>query len=101
MINDDATRAWKEGVAAMINYFHDRTEGSWIEERHSSLVFRYANAEDKQTAERHGPEQDRTRQCRRRYHGIPDSVGDLRLSALLFRGHYVRPRRLSVVYRAS
>ncbi|KMP05866.1 trehalose-phosphatase [Coccidioides immitis RMSCC 2394] len=53
LIDDEETREWKDSLADMINYFHVRTEGSWVEERHSSLVFHYDNAEDPQTAGRH------------------------------------------------
>ncbi|EEP82915.1 conserved hypothetical protein [Uncinocarpus reesii 1704] len=53
LFDDEETQEWKDSLADMINYFHVRTEGSWIEERHASLVFHYDNAEDPQTAERH------------------------------------------------
>lgn len=56
LIDNDETKAWKDGVADMMNYFHERSEGSWIEERHSSLVFHYANCEDQVAAERHASE---------------------------------------------
>lgn len=54
LVDDEQTRSWKAGVADMIAYFRDRTEGSWVEERHASLVFRYANCEDQEAAYRHG-----------------------------------------------
>ncbi|KAI5289719.1 hypothetical protein KEM54_003352 [Ascosphaera aggregata] len=56
LIDDEKTRSWKEGVADMIEYFRDRTEGSWVEDRLASLVFRYANCEDREAAGRHGAE---------------------------------------------
>ncbi|KAI5289649.1 hypothetical protein KEM55_008778, partial [Ascosphaera atra] len=54
LVDEKQTRAWKEGVADMIEYFRDRTEGSWVEDRHASLVFHYANSEDQEVAVRHG-----------------------------------------------
>ncbi|PGH27828.1 trehalose-phosphatase [Polytolypa hystricis UAMH7299] len=56
LVNSDETKAWKDGVSDMMKYFCERTEGSWIEERHASLVFHYANCEDQVTAERHAAE---------------------------------------------
>ncbi|PGH00833.1 trehalose-phosphatase [Helicocarpus griseus UAMH5409] len=53
LVKDDRTKEWKDGVADMVRYFHERTEGSWIEHMHSSLVFHFANAEDPLAAERH------------------------------------------------
>ncbi|WEW60077.1 Trehalose-6-P synthase/phosphatase complex subunit [Emydomyces testavorans] len=53
LFDDEKTQEWKNSLADMIYYFHVRTEGSWVEERHASLVFHYDNAEDPQTAERH------------------------------------------------
>ena len=44
--------SWKEGVKDILKYYRERTAGSWIEERHCSLVFHYSNAEDVQTAAR-------------------------------------------------
>jgi HAD superfamily hydrolase (TIGR01484 family) len=49
-------KAWKPGAMGILNYFRERTEGSWIEERHCSLVFHYASAEDKATAARQASE---------------------------------------------
>lgn len=56
LVSDEKTTAWKDGVADMIRYFQERTEGSWVEHMHSSLVFHFAHAEDPQTAERHASE---------------------------------------------
>ncbi|KAI1977949.1 Trehalose-6-P synthase/phosphatase complex subunit [Ophidiomyces ophidiicola] len=53
LVDDEETQEWKDSLADMINYFHVRTEGSWVEERHASLVFHYDNAEDLSIAERH------------------------------------------------
>lgn len=43
---------WKESVIGILEYYRERTEGSWIEERHCSLIFNYAKAEDPRTAAR-------------------------------------------------
>ncbi|OQD78235.1 hypothetical protein PENDEC_c001G00127 [Penicillium decumbens] len=43
---------WKASVSSILSYFKDRCEGSWIEERHCSLVFRYGSAEDLSSAGR-------------------------------------------------
>lgn len=56
MCDDEETRNWKEGLTDMLNYFRERTEGSWIEERHCSIVFHHERAEDQQTAERQAAE---------------------------------------------
>ncbi|EEH35656.1 trehalose-phosphatase [Paracoccidioides lutzii Pb01] len=56
LVSEEHTETWKEGVADMIRYFQERTEGSWVEHMHTSLVFHFANAEDPQTAERHASE---------------------------------------------
>ncbi|KAK2750147.1 hypothetical protein FQN57_004643 [Myotisia sp. PD_48] len=56
LIDDEKVKKWKQSLAGMLQYFQERTEGSWIEERHASLVFHYANAEDPLSAERHASE---------------------------------------------
>ena len=43
---------WKEAVRQILQYYHERVEGSWIEERHCSLIFHYENAEDMEAASR-------------------------------------------------
>lgn len=45
-------KAWKSSVSQILAYFNARIEGSWIEERHCSLVFHHGSAEDRQTAAR-------------------------------------------------
>ena len=37
---------WKKGVRGILNYYQERTEGSYIEERHCSLIYHYADADD-------------------------------------------------------
>ncbi|KAI9704420.1 MAG: hypothetical protein M1836_007283 [Candelina mexicana] len=48
--------AWKKDVNNILEYYRERTEGSWIEERHCSLTFHYANADDLQAADRQAGE---------------------------------------------
>ncbi|KAI9880667.1 MAG: hypothetical protein M1830_001671 [Pleopsidium flavum] len=43
---------WKRSVIGILEYYRERTEGSWIEERHCSLMFNYAKAEDHNVAAR-------------------------------------------------
>ncbi|KAL9121850.1 MAG: hypothetical protein Q9187_001597 [Circinaria calcarea] len=43
---------WKDTVRGILEYYKERTEGSWIEERHCSLAFHYSKAEDQQAAAR-------------------------------------------------
>jgi trehalose-phosphatase len=42
----DRTNAWKQSVMGILKYYHERIEGSKIEERHCSLIFDYSAAED-------------------------------------------------------
>jgi len=56
MNKESQTESWKPGVRGILQYFQERTEGSWIEERHCSLVFHYADAEDKVSAARQASE---------------------------------------------
>ncbi|KAJ5286813.1 hypothetical protein N7478_002499 [Penicillium angulare] len=39
-------QTWKKSVSNILAYFKDRTEGSWVEELHCSLVFHYGSAEN-------------------------------------------------------
>ncbi|KAF1987772.1 glycosyltransferase family 20 protein [Aulographum hederae CBS 113979] len=45
-------KEWKEGVKGMLAYYQERVEGSWIEEKHCSVVFHYENADDMEAASR-------------------------------------------------
>ncbi|KAI2730943.1 CAZyme family GT20 [Penicillium roqueforti] len=49
-------KSWKASVSNILAYFHARVEGSWIEERHCSLVFHHGSAEDRQAAARSAAE---------------------------------------------
>lgn len=52
MADPEAMTAWKNSVLTIMNYYKDRVPGSWVEQRHCSLIFHYRNAEDFQAAER-------------------------------------------------
>lgn len=41
LISPERTAAWKEGVNHILKYYQERTEGSWIEQRHCSLAFHH------------------------------------------------------------
>ena len=43
---------WKESILKILQYYHERIEGSSIEERHCSIVFHCKNAKDSQSASR-------------------------------------------------
>lgn len=42
----EKTKTWKEAVKRILQYYVERVEGSWIEERHASLTFHYEKAGD-------------------------------------------------------
>jgi trehalose-phosphatase len=50
LVNVDGTRNWRAGIRKVIEYFHERTEGSVISERRCSLTFHYDAALDADTA---------------------------------------------------
>lgn len=52
----DKMKEWKESVKGILQYYHERLEGSSIEERHCSLIFHYDKADDKDAAARLGGE---------------------------------------------
>ncbi|EFE32024.1 alpha,alpha-trehalose phosphate synthase subunit, putative [Trichophyton benhamiae CBS 112371] len=68
---------WKLSLSPMLRYFQERTEGSWIEETHASLIFHYERAEDSQSAERHASE------CA---NNVNDSCGNHSLRAIQMDG---------------
>ena len=45
MSDPEHTRAWKESVKGILNYYLERTPGAEIEERRCSLIFHYKSAE--------------------------------------------------------
>jgi trehalose-6-phosphatase len=52
MSDAEKMREWQESVEGIMNYYQERTPGSWIEKRHCSLIFHYSNAEDLESASR-------------------------------------------------
>ena len=52
MANAEKMSVWKDSVRGILEYYKERTEGSWIEERHCSFYYHYSNAEDQQSAAR-------------------------------------------------
>ncbi|KAJ5137641.1 alpha-trehalose phosphate synthase subunit [Penicillium atrosanguineum] len=50
LVDVDDTRNWRAGIRKVIEYFHERTEGSTISERRCSLTFHYDAALDADTA---------------------------------------------------
>lgn len=46
------TDAWKAAVSHILEYYQERAEGSWVEQRHCSLMFHYESAEDQVAASR-------------------------------------------------
>lgn len=52
MSDPEKMREWQESVEGIMNYYQERTPGSWIEKRHCSLIFHYKNAEDWESASR-------------------------------------------------
>ncbi|KAJ5891394.1 Alpha-alpha-trehalose-phosphate synthase [Penicillium subrubescens] len=46
----DRIRNWRAGIRKVIEYFHERTEGSTIEETQCSLTFHYENAIEQELA---------------------------------------------------
>ncbi|KAK3117668.1 Trehalose-6-P synthase/phosphatase complex subunit, partial [Teratosphaeriaceae sp. CCFEE 6253] len=65
---------WKDQVRANLKYYEDRLEGSYIEERHCSLLFRYEKAGDQEAAVRFAGEaadQINTACASMRIHAVP------------------------------
>ncbi|KOC16216.1 alpha,alpha-trehalose phosphate synthase subunit [Aspergillus flavus AF70] len=52
LTNKAQTDAWKEAVRQILGYYQERAEGSWIEQRHCSLMLHYGSAEDQAAASR-------------------------------------------------
>lgn len=56
LLDDNRTKDWRNGVRKVMSYFQERTDGSWVEERRSSLTFWYNNAHDPEIATRQASE---------------------------------------------
>lgn len=50
--DEEKTKKWKEAVKNILQYYVERVEGSWVEERHSSLTFHYEKADGDDSANR-------------------------------------------------
>ncbi|KAG2412615.1 hypothetical protein HFD88_010172 [Aspergillus terreus] len=50
LTNKEQTDAWKEAVQQILEYYQERSEGSWIEQRHCSLMLHYGSADDQAAA---------------------------------------------------
>ena len=51
-VDPEATSKWKSDVRSILKYYEDRLEGSYIEERRASLLFRYDKCGDQDAATR-------------------------------------------------
>lgn len=51
-VDQDATKRWKSDVKNILKYYTERMEGSYVEERDCSLIFRYEKVEDQSAAMR-------------------------------------------------
>lgn len=51
-VNMKEVEEWKEAVKSILNYYLERVDGSYMEERHTSLFFRYEKVEDETAATR-------------------------------------------------
>ena len=52
MADPEKMHAWQDSVEGIIEYYQERTPGSWIEHRHCSLIFHYKSCEDQEIASR-------------------------------------------------
>jgi trehalose 6-phosphate synthase/phosphatase len=50
----EKTTTWKDAVKSILQYYVERVEGSWVEEKHCSLVFHYENADKNDGARQAG-----------------------------------------------
>ncbi|EMD91010.1 glycosyltransferase family 20 protein [Bipolaris maydis ATCC 48331] len=44
---EEKTVKWKDSVKPILQYYLERVEGSWVEERHCSIIFHYNKSDDK------------------------------------------------------
>ncbi|KAF2112393.1 glycosyltransferase family 20-domain-containing protein [Lophiotrema nucula] len=54
--NETKTEEWMTAVKDTLQYYLERVEGSWLEERHCSLIFHYEKADEFDSASRHAGE---------------------------------------------
>ncbi|KAF2652278.1 glycosyltransferase family 20 protein [Lophiostoma macrostomum CBS 122681] len=50
--DEEKTKKWKDAVKSILQYYIERVEGSWVEERHCSLTFHYEKADGYDSADR-------------------------------------------------
>ncbi|KAL5364643.1 glycosyltransferase family 20-domain-containing protein [Aspergillus floccosus] len=50
LTNKEQTDAWKGAVQQILEYYQERSEGSWIEQRHCSIMLHYGSADDQVAA---------------------------------------------------
>ena len=51
-VDMNEVKRWKEDVKGILKYYVERMEGSYIEDRHCSFLFRYEKVEDQEAATR-------------------------------------------------
>ncbi|KAH8731521.1 glycosyltransferase family 20-domain-containing protein [Phaeosphaeriaceae sp. PMI808] len=51
--NEERTVRWKTSCRSILQYYIERVEGSYLEERHCSLIFHYEKAHDNDSSSRH------------------------------------------------
>tara|TARA_R110002003_G_scaffold97_11_gene7821 strand:+ start:6868 stop:9474 length:2607 start_codon:yes stop_codon:yes gene_type:complete len=51
--NEDKTVKWKESCKSILQYYLERVEGSYLEEKQCSLIFHYEKAHDNDASSRH------------------------------------------------
>jgi trehalose-phosphatase len=51
--NEERTLRWKDSCKSILQYYLERVEDSYLEERHCSLVFHYEKAHDNDSSSRH------------------------------------------------
>lgn len=52
MADPEKMQQWQDSVEGIMQYYQERTPGSWIEHRHCSLIFHYKSCEDQESASR-------------------------------------------------
>lgn len=51
--DEEKTVKWKDSVKPILQYYLERVEGSWVEERHCSLIFHYQKTSENDSSSRH------------------------------------------------
>ncbi|KAF2014715.1 glycosyltransferase family 20 protein [Aaosphaeria arxii CBS 175.79] len=50
--DEEKANKWKDSVKSILQYYRERVEGSWVEERNCSLIFHYENTPETDSANR-------------------------------------------------